>query len=327
MDSFKQNLRSKKYVQYIDCCAKTYQFCKERVIIISDLNIDYIIDMCKMDFNNGCKGIHEQIGGCAYNAATYFKNNDLFPVIIGSVGNDLNGQKIIDELNRKEIYAFLDRITFPTGVCNIAYCGNQRLLYCKQENANKYSIASIKKALTHINMQSNDVVFITAHIFLNASYQDINELLGFIKNRNVKIILDVVPHDIFVDNKLLNSIFDILTIKLDIVISNLGTLLDYCDTNNVHNKESEFLTDEDIRIIMSKINADMFVIRYGKTGTSKQAIIKRINSSKYKIIENIKTDYENVNIDEKTGYGEILTAKIIKKYLFAQINELKGEVQ
>lgn len=103
--------------------------------------------------------------------------------------------------------------------------------------------------------------------------------------------------------------------------------MDYCDTNNVHNKESEFLTDEDISIIMSKINADMFVIRYGKTGTSKQAIIKRINSSKYKIIENIKTDYENVNIDEKTGYGEILTAKIIKKYLFAQINELKGEVQ
>ena len=326
MESYTQKYQNKNYVQLIGCDAKMCEVYKERVIIISDLNIDYIIDICKLEFNNRCEGIYEQIGGCAYNAAIYFKKNDLFPVIIGSIGNDINGQKVIDELNRKEIYAFLDRITFPTGVCNIAYCGNQRLLYCKQENANKYSIAYIKKALTHINMQANDVAFITAHIFLNVCWQDINELLSFIKKRNVKIVLDVVPHDIFVDNKTLNSIFDNLTIKLDIVISNLGTLLDYCNIDNIHNKESELLSDKDICIIMSKINADMFVIRYGKTGTSKQAIIKRIDSLKYKIIENIKTDYENLDIDEKTGYGEVLAAKIIKKYLFAQISEQKGEV-
>ena len=101
----------------------------EKIIIVSDLNLDYI--WVEDSLRKIC------LGGCAVNAARSFSKYGMQPVIIGSVGNDSDGTKVKELLEREHIEAILSENQYATGKCNIYFKDGKRTTSSQTVNSKK----------------------------------------------------------------------------------------------------------------------------------------------------------------------------------------------
>lgn len=69
----------------------------------------------------------------------------------------------------------------------------------------------------------------------------------------------------------------------------------------------------------SGLDMEYFVLRYGYQNIGKQRVYKKRNG-KFVICVDEETGFKKVKPEERCGFGEVLTAKLLKKYHYGESN-------
>lgn len=283
----------------------------DKIVIISDLNVDYLYDLKALNSPTHDKPspAQRQIGGCAYNSAIAFKKENLVPIIIGSVGKDSDGAFIIQELENSKIPAFVIQNDGETGRCSICYSGVDRVIAYDDVNANIYDDRLIRSVIQSIPLSSSDVIFLTSHLFFRAQKSTVDSIFSVIYESNAKVVLDLVPHDLY--KKLtFDRISSYITCNIDILI------VEYRTVCLLLQKEVPSKIDETIiKQFLFNLNVHYLVLRHGVGEISEEEIWEKRGQNEIDKIKAYDTEYESLAPEERRGFGDILTARIIKKYL------------
>ena len=283
----------------------------DKVVIISDLNVDYIYDLKALNSSprDNQSPAQRELGGCAYNSAIAFREQNLDPIIIGSVGRDNDGAFIIQELENYKIPAFISQNDGKTGRCSICYSGVDRVITYDDVNANIYDDRLIRYSIRSISLSSSDVIFLTSHLFFRAQTSNVDSIFSAIYESKAKIVLDLVPHDLY--KKLtFEKISNYISSNIDILITEYRTLCLLLD------KEASSELDKTIiEEFLYNLNVHYLVLRFGIGEISKEAILEKRGQNQIELVELCDTGYESLDSEKRKGFGDILTAKIIKKYL------------
>jgi len=290
------------------------------VFIIGDLNIDYKISLNgNVTGNQVLNKPQPSIGGTAFNAAIKFK--EIFePIVFGKVGNDLGGRFIKDRLNEEQITALLGMSKDQaTGTCTMLYHGNERLIIKDdlETNANDYDLKNLEKALTIAEINENDYVFIVGHALTRFGIEYSKAIMDKIKATGSVNIFDLVPHNMHQTVSLadLVSVID----NIEILIGEYNTFMGFLGDLNPKPIPSE----DDIKKIFRNIPAKIIDIRYGEGNISHQLTCQRGDDGRSVLVRIDKdTGYENCSMEEKNGFGDILTSELIARYADKGFDEI-----
>lgn len=279
-----------------------------KIVIVSDLNVDCVCDLKVLNSSSGSNPFQRQLGGCAYNSAIAFKEQGLYPIIIGSVGRDGDGAFIIQELEKNKIRAFISQNDGKTGHCSICYNGDDREIAYDDKNANTYDNRLICASIRLTSLSSSDVVFLTSHLFFRAQ-TNTKDIFSEINMSNTKIVLDLVPHDLY--KKLsFEKISSYITGNIEILISEYKTLC-LLLFKEVSSEPDKTIIEE----VFKKLGIHYLVLRYGMGEISKEEIWENRWHGPY-LKDRHDTGYGNLAPEKRKGFGDILTGRIIKKYIW-----------
>ncbi len=289
------------------------------VVIISDLNVDkvlYLHDDGKFcGFN---EGIREMTGGCAFNSACIFKKENLDPVILGSVGEDLEGKHILKDLEENDLKAFIYISNRPTGKSQLLYRNGNREICSECENANEYD-SRIAVMLDAMRLSEKNLVYITTHILIRGMKENVFAIVNSIYKTHAKIVIDIVPHNIY--NCTTWKFFcEVFNRPVFMVICELKTILLLHSQCNYTIGEEDLVDDQIFDAILEEVyssNLDIkyLVLRYGYQNIGKQRVYEN-RGGKFCLRSDEETDFKNLEPEKCRGYGEVLTAKLLKKYCY-----------
>lgn len=294
---------------------------KGRILIIGDLNIDIIINNISIGANKSISS-KRMIGGSGINSAIAFNSYNLNSVVFGSVGDDFYGKDILRKLSAMEIKSTI-RINNnkPTCLCNILYFdeGDEyRTIFYDADNANDYNYDHLKEVINGLNLTYNDYVFITLYMFPQLSFDLLHckKIFALIKEVKSNIVIDIVPHTLFNDitYKDLNRIIDF---KAHTIIAEARTFSGFLgvDWNN-----HRIPTDDDYQLFAQKFSSKYLICRYGIANIEYQTILQIEKNKEIIFLErDIKTGYLTLPESEKRGFGDVLTAKILKHFFIQSI--------
>ena len=280
------------------------------VLVISDLNIDCSVFITHDKKNPEYRTI--TTGGCAFNAAARFRDEGLDPIIIGSVGNDENGNRIISDLEEEHIKAVIYKNNKKTGFGTIVHDGTIRtVMDYELKNANDYNHG---KFLKEIDLTHYKTCFITATMFFRADMKTSKEIVDLLLKSDIKIVLDFVPHDLYrwIGFDEICTIFDNSKKPIFMLICETKTAAAFL--GEVYHEGDQEQVQRILCGLFSRLNVEYLVLRSGYENIGTQIVYKRDSSGKF-IQKDVKdTGFENVLPMDRIGYGEKLTAKLIKKY-------------
>jgi hypothetical protein len=78
--------------------------------------------------------------------------------------------------------------------------------------------------------------------------------------------------------------------------------------------EQSHPTNADVEDLFAAFRCKTFVLRYGVGSISRQMICRRENGSAYQTLEDKATEYETTPDAEKLGFGDRLTADLIRRF-------------
>lgn len=256
------------------------------------------------------------VGGTAFNAALAFSQKGFFPIIIGNVGNDAEGQYIQKTIKEKKLSNIIHKNpNKPTGTCHIFYSDSGfkkgRHFIRNKNDANVYDLRFLTAALESVRAEKDELIFIASDFFVRQDISDCQNMLEAISEKSTKVILDVVPHSIYKKLRL-QEFKSIIDDRVYVMIAELKTLMRFFDKD--YSKDSPQFEDWDR--IFANFNPRFVVIRYGVGEISKQEIRKYSDTGKIMVLQaEINTGYEKLNNDfEKRGFGDILTANFLASY-------------
>lgn len=311
---FDRNIKNQFYYNNIEVMPIT----NKTVVIISDLNVDeimYIQDGIG-DFNGFDNMKEITTGGCAFNSARIFKEEKLDPIIIGSVGNDSDGKLILEDLEKHNLKAYIYLSDRPTGKSGILYRKDSREIHSQPQNANEYD-SKISTIMNSMSLKEENLVYITTHILFRSDKENISAIINSIYKSKAKIVVDIVPHDIYTRItwnsfcETFNRTFFMLICELKTFIS-LNPELNYI-IGNEEQVEDRIFEDVLEKIYTSNLDMEYLVLRYGYENIGKQRVYKKIGGV-FNLYIDEETGFKKIQIDKRRGYGEILTAKLLKKY-------------
>lgn len=312
---FDRNIKNQIHYNNIEVMPIT----DKTVIIISDLNVDEIMYLQDGigDFHGFDKMREIRTGGCAFNAACIFKEEKLDPIIIGSVGNDPDGKLILEDLEKHNLKAFIYLSDRPTGKSGILYRKDSREIQSQPQNANEYDL-KISTIMDSMSLREENLVYITTHILFRSDKENISAIINSIYKSRAKIVVDIVPHDIYTYITW-DSLCQTFNMTLFMLICELKTFILLNPELNYTIGNEEQIEDQIFEEVLEKLyasNLDMeyLVLRYGYENIGKQRVYKKIGG-KFNLYMDEETGFRKIQIDKRRGYGEILTAKLLKKLL------------
>lgn len=291
---------------------------KCRIIVIGNLNIDYIEPSHSFFRRNSFDKDAPLVGGTAYNAAVAFAKRNLMPVIIGSVGDDYEGSLIKAQISSNNLSSVINTdASKPTGICQIRYKredGKTKRTYIRSPNdANCYSVSFLRYALESLNISNKDIIFSTSDFVGRNSVGYSKEFWEVVRSFGDRIVLDVVPHKLYekLDIKQFNDIFGS---SIKILIAEFKTLIKLLSRNNL----AIYPSERDWRILFSSYRSRVIVARYGEGEISKQET-RIVIPGNTDIIQKelIETGYNVLKEIDQRGFGDMLTANILSRLLKA----------
>jgi len=312
---FDKKIKNQFYYKQIEILPIT----KNTVVIISDLNVDKVLylydDGGFCGFNDG---IREMTGGCAFNSACTFKKENLDPVILGSIGEDPEGKLILKDLEKNELKAFVYKSNRPTGKSQLLYRHDSREICSERENANEYD-AKIAVMLDAMRLSEKNLVYITTHILIRGTKENVLAIRNSIYNTKAKIVIDIVPHNIY-NSTTWDFFCEVFDRPVFMVICELKTILSLHSQWNDTIGEEELIDDRVFEEILEKVYSSgldirYLVLRYGYQNIGKQRVYEK-RGDKYSLRSDEETGFKKLEAEKRRGYGEVLTAKLLKKYYY-----------
>ena len=291
-----------------------------KILVLGDLNIDVIFESIQLGQNKPANP-EKVVGGVGVNASLAFKNENFIPIIHGKVGNDYYGKIIIDKLIREEVLSLIEiDDKKPTCLCNILYFSNNdylRTIFYDNYNANDYDINALIKVISEINLNISDYIYLPLYLIPQVNY-DLNycyKYYSILKKSKAKHIIDIVPHKLY-DFISIKEFCFIFNNAVFVIIGEYKTFMNLIDTDLVIG-ECDSPSDLEYLTISENFHSKYYVCRFGEGSISLQSVFFVDNNSNIIFIEkNINTGYTSLlNSSLKRGYGDILTAKTLKKII------------
>ncbi|HRQ36870.1 MAG TPA: PfkB family carbohydrate kinase [Chloroflexota bacterium] len=245
---------------------------KKWVFVLGDLNIDYLIS--EKNFINQIMDKPEPVvGGTGFNAALAFLKMGFEPIVFGKIGDDQNGRIIQAELKNKGITSLI-RIseTKPTGNCSVIFIEalKQRWLIKEEQNANDYDLEHLRQALKIAKIGPNDFVFMVTHPLVRFGPYHTKKLLELISETRAKIILDVIPHNIYETINYKDFSYAVGE-KANVIIGEFETLSRVIGHIPQKNEPDTL----DWEKLLEYYKAQTLIVRYGIGNISEQAVCMR----------------------------------------------------
>ena len=194
-DSIKNMVESKASGDYVGINAGDS---KRKVLVIGDFCLDYRLYIDGADCN--ILDLPEpELGGTALIAAQALSAySDLFPILLGGVGNDPESTIIINAINETGLTALIGREPAKrTGTCTLIYSNDRDRIMIKSDrnNANDYSLNHVEQAIALADIGENDVVLLFCHLLLRNDIEHAAKFLDIVSSTGAKVVLDLVPHN------------------------------------------------------------------------------------------------------------------------------------
>lgn len=295
---------------------------EKRILIIGDLAADYMITAANSitDGDTILNLPQLSVGGTAYNAALEFSKIDLRPVIVSKLGDDTTGRMITAKLEEQKIVSFIEVTkTKHTAFCILIYDGKNRILVKDDTipgNTNDYDLKNLGMFMETNTITGNDCIFMAAHFLSRCTLEHSRKLMEAAASTGAKIILDLVPHNLYTKISIVDFNSIMRGINFEILIGEYKTFMGLLG-KNPDNTEP---TDDDIRYIIRSFNARIINIRYGKSNVSEQlTCVCDKDRSKLRIMEKGSTGWDEHRLDKQRAFGDKLTAELVKKYIVSDI--------
>jgi sugar/nucleoside kinase (ribokinase family) len=279
------------------------------MLVIGDLNIDYVI---KEDNVHGGKIVDSPlpaVGGTGFNAAVAFQAAGLNPIVFGKTGDDLDGQTIRDALSAQKLTVFLGLANDkPTGNCTLIFVSNHaRWMIQQRNNANDYDERNLQQVLDLCQIGEGDTAFFVGHPLVRFPISQTVSLLRRIAKTGARIIVDLVPHNLY-ETVTLEELKSVLDCGVHMLIAEYATLMRFFG----HGPIAKEPANGDVKQIMDALPMRVLIVRFGVGNISQQQIWKRENDGHlYCIDRTDDTGYEKLTGDEKRGFGDRLTARVL----------------
>ncbi|MEO5371126.1 MAG: PfkB family carbohydrate kinase [Magnetococcus sp. DMHC-1] len=307
LGSYARNLVSyTKLGDYVELASNRHP----KVLIFGDLAVDIVVHRTN-DSDEIIDTPSPNVGGTGLNAALAFKQKPpLFPILCGRIGNDTNGKIVRKELEHHQITSLLAvdqsrRTAVCTSVFNIN--GTYRLLIKDEDNiSNIYEIDDFEQSLELSKLSDRDYVFLACHFFVRRGLTHSRLLIRqIVKMTNAAIICDLVPHDMYKDDRIDRKGFlDVVNEGVHVVIAELTTilrLLGYEYYADDINGCTSYLKDLTVRYV---------VVRYGVGNIEYQSVLYR-EMDGYRVVSTVNTCYSKLKPDQRRGFGDLLTADLL----------------
>jgi hypothetical protein len=143
--------------------------------------------------------IRERVGGSAFHFARQAAAVGISPLVLGSVGRDTAGDRILAALTGKGLRYQVQRTDIAsTAQSIIAYDSNGvRLMMASHLNANDTLSKEFVRANAPASLQAS-IVWLSGHCLRDraaARWAAVREALAYARDAGAKVVLDVVPHD------------------------------------------------------------------------------------------------------------------------------------
>ncbi|HEV2371607.1 MAG TPA: carbohydrate kinase family protein [Streptosporangiaceae bacterium] len=206
------------------------------VLVLGDLCVDTIVtDRLPVSWRQAADSgevvfrvpLREQVGGSAFHFARQAAAAGFRPIIVGSVGTDLAGDKVVSTLADEAIPSWILRCNpAPTAQSIMAYdTHGARMMITSQVSANDELTADfIQVSLPGLPPPS--VVWLPGHCLRDRAsvrWTAVAEALAYSRHAGARVVLDLVPHDFY---RLFPTINDITSAigPVDGISAELATL-------------------------------------------------------------------------------------------------------
>jgi len=293
------------------------------VFVVGDVCVDTIIDD-KEQINESRSEILNDIilGGQGVSAARALASKEkYFPVLFGNVGNDLNGKKIIEKINKEGIISFILPLSGKeTGESIIRFMGESRIVRYKPplDDPNDFTSVQLRTVLKIAGVGEGWKVFFSPIVFHRYKEQKkkeyIETIMKILDLLNVPLVIKIPQQceDLSIDE------FNLITAKADMFYTELKTLKPFWKDQSKEPDEADII--KILQRTKGKTGQRITVL-YGR-GSNVSEMIKyeRINENVIKELGVKNTKYEEkyntLHFSDRIGYIE-------KHFLHEFFNETK----
>ncbi|MBW4635408.1 MAG: carbohydrate kinase family protein [Iphinoe sp. HA4291-MV1] len=287
------------------------------MVVLGDINLDwYSIPLLSYAFSelvsNGkieWTPIDEFPGGSGLIFARFAKEMGYKPFLLGKIGDDSAAQFILNWLNKQGIESGLFKdTTLSTGKAFIIRDKNDiRFLVNNWPNANQYLSVSDVEMYADV-IQNSRILYVSGYCIMNPDAprtEATKKALYFARqNSQIKIIFDVVPHQIYTIYNF--NDFREITGNIDILISEVATMRRFLKLGHRQEEITRALVEETAGLL-NREGYVKFMLRFGPSGMDYQAMWDYSRSS-----EPIWWETEHKNLKDKRGYGDQLAIKALR---------------
>jgi sugar/nucleoside kinase (ribokinase family) len=284
-----------------------------RIYVIGQLNIDYIDSAKTLANQHANASSYPLVGGTAFNAAKALKGRNFEPIIIGKVGHDPHGYLIKQAIRAAGIgFIIQEDEARPTGCCRIVFSDpDHSCQYYKtcSDDANQFDLDYFKRACESIDKE--DLVFLAGHFLRHTNPDEKKEFIDILSRKAGRIILDLVPHNIY-QSISLAEFNEVVRDRASVIIAEFVSLWRLIAPGSL----SQAPVDADWESLFANYKVDILVIRYGLGNISKQQIRQRQQHGPPLILEpERETGFANLKSEERRGFGDALTTDFLSEFL------------
>lgn len=289
-----------------------------RILVCGDLNFDLFITKSKNEL---------EIGGTGYNAAKAFITK-FNTILFGSLGKDSLGLQYAEHLNKQDfksmVYFEDDTKKHPTCTVGINNNGEDDPPFYYDWNpyinANTYDNKKLEAVITLMDLDDQDYVFITSHIFVQKQWDLATCKIFFeiIQTKGSKIILDItgssLKKEVEIGEKIISprSLKDIVNcfdeFGINIIIASLSLLKSEYPSSL--NNDLDYMN-----YLLKEINTDHIMYRYTKNDCMTQVLYGKTDAGNTEEKAKIhKEGMNKLNWEEKKGLTDVMIAGLLAKY-------------
>lgn len=275
--------------------------------MLGDINVDHIIGA-----EDQPSLTRRRVGGTAVNAALAFRKQGFCPTIIGALGTDDAAQYIESYLSREHLPALLMRSRKPSGQCHIVSRGGAvERSANSDESANSVDPVALAQQLDRVSLEPHDVIFVATHMFARSTPSQCAQFFSKVRTLGGHLVVDLVPHDLpnYIEG---DAVQTCIAEASSILVSEWGTIRGLFHSPS---RTCPSPTPAEYQDLLGRLRPKFAAIRYGKHCIEFQAVVRLDAQNNVLSIEEGRTYHEELPIGDRTGYGDQLTARLVRRLL------------
>jgi GTP cyclohydrolase II len=277
---------------------------RQRVFIVGDLNVDVSIE----DLING-HFERKKVAGTALNAAKAFQQEDFEPIIFGKIGKDVDGELITRELKSNNLRALLGITSGKqTGVAYL-YSGD-RGPDGPKNSANDYDLVNLDQALILSSLGPADIATIDAYVIDRLGIEHAASLLEKLDRTECFVVFDITPHLLYTKIEI-EALKFALQGRVDLLIAEYRTFAGFLRGRI----DADLFSPDSVNVIFKEFDVPLIVVRYGFENIGVQEVWKRSGDTYLRYEKTNDTGYSELPKNERSGFGDKLTARLFRRLL------------